>query len=31
MKDEVFAAGQKRRAQTEARVAIIKNVFLDAG
>jgi len=31
MKDEVFAAGQKRRAQTEGRVAIIKNVFLDAG
>jgi hypothetical protein len=31
MKDEVFAAGQKRRAQTEARVAIVKNVFLDAG
>jgi hypothetical protein len=31
MKDEVFAAGQKRRAQTEARVAILKNVFLDAG
>jgi hypothetical protein len=31
MKDEVFAAGQKRRAQTEGRVAIVKNVFLDAG
>jgi hypothetical protein len=31
MKDEVFAVGQKRRAQTEARVAILKNVFLDAG
>jgi hypothetical protein len=31
MKDEVFAAGQKRRAQTEARVGIVKNVFLDAG
>jgi hypothetical protein len=31
MKDEIFAAGQKRRAQTEARVAILKNVFLDAG
>ena len=31
MKDEVFAAGQKRRAQTEGRVAIIKNVFLDGG
>jgi hypothetical protein len=31
MKDEVFAAGQKRRGQTEARVGILKNVFLDAG
>ena len=31
MKDEVFAAGQKRRAQTEARVSILKNVFLDGG
>lgn len=31
MKDEVFAAGQKRRAQTEGRVAILKNVFLDHG
>jgi hypothetical protein len=31
MKDEVFAGGQKRRAQTEARVAILKNVFLDGG
>jgi len=31
MKDEVFVAGQKRRAQTEGRVAIVKNVFLDGG
>jgi hypothetical protein len=31
MKDEVFAAGKKRRGQTEGRVAIVKNVFLDGG
>ena len=31
MKDEVFAAGQKRRGQTEGRVAIVKNVYLDGG
>jgi hypothetical protein len=31
MKDEVFVAGQKRRGQTEARVAIVKNIFLDGG
>jgi hypothetical protein len=28
-KDEVFVASQKRRAQTEARIAILKNAFLD--
>ncbi len=27
--DEVFAAAQRRRAQTEARIGIFKNVFLD--
>lgn len=29
LEDEVFAAGQKRRAQTEARIGILKNVFLE--
>jgi hypothetical protein len=28
-KDEVFAAALRRRAQTEGRVGILKNVFLD--
>ena len=31
MKNEIFATGQTRRAQTEGRVGIIKNGFLDAG
>jgi hypothetical protein len=31
MKEEIFATGQKRRAQTEGRVGILKNGFLDAG
>ena len=29
LEDEVFVAGQKRRAQTEARIGILKNAFLD--
>ena len=29
LEDEAFAAGQKRRAQTEARIGILKNVFLE--
>ena len=31
LQEEEFAAGQKRRAQTEARVAILKNVYLSEG
>lgn len=31
MKDDVFAGGQMRRGQTEARISILKNVFLDQG
>ena len=27
--DEIFVAGQKRRAQTEGRIGILKNVFLE--
>lgn len=29
LKDQEFVAGQKRRAQTEARIGILKNAFLD--
>jgi len=31
LQEEVFGAGQKRRAQTESRIAILKNVFLENG